>query len=128
MIVDSSALVAVIFQEPDAEEFALALSGPESVRMSAVTLVETTMVIEGTGLPELGSQLDELIRRLNIEVLPVSIEQAEVARRAWRTYGKGRHPAGLNFGDCFTYALAATTGEPLLFKGEDFALTDLETA
>ena len=96
--------------------------------MSAVTLVETTMVIEGTGLPELGSQLDELIRRLNIEVLPVSIEQAEVARRAWRTYGKGRHPAGLNFGDCFTYALAATTGEPLLFKGEDFALTDLETA
>ena len=125
MIVDSSALVAIILQEAEAAEFELALSGPESVRISAVTLVETTMVIEGKGLPELGPQLDELIRSCEIEVVPVTLEQAEVARRAWRTYGKGRHPAGLNFGDCFTYALAKTSGEPLLFKGEDFGLTDL---
>ena len=128
MIVDSSALVAIIFQEPEADEFISALSAAESVRMSVVSLVEATMVIEGTGLAGLGQQLDRLLTRLNIELVPVSVEQAEAARRAWRRFGKGNDPAGLNFGDCFTYALTKTTGEPLLFKGDDFALTDLQLA
>ncbi len=96
--------------------------------MSVISLLEATTVIEGRRSSLTSQTLDDLLKRLNIELEPVSIEQAEVARRAWRTFGKGRHPAGLNFGDCFTYALASTTGAPLLFKGEDFGLTDLETA
>ena len=86
------------------------------------------MVVEGRGGTEAGDDLDALLKRTRVEFVPVTQEQANVARQAWRRFGKGNHPAALNFGDCFAYALAEVTGEPLLFKGEDFALTDIEAA
>ena len=86
------------------------------------------MVIEGRGGVEAGDDLDTFLRRTEVELVPVTSEHAHVARQAWRRFGKGNHPARLNFGDCFAYALAAVTGEPLLFKGGDFALTDIEAA
>lgn len=86
------------------------------------------MVIEGRGGTEAGEELDALLRRTRVEFVPVTHEQVQVARQAWRSFGKGNHPAALNFGDCFAYALAEATGEPLLFKGDDFALTDIEAA
>lgn len=128
MLIDTSALVAIAFREPERDDFIRKIVTASERRMSVISLLEATTVIEGRRSSLTSQTLDDLLKRLNIELEPVSIEQAEVARRAWRTYGKGRHPAGLNFGDCFTYALASTTGEPLLFKGEDFGLTDLETA
>ena len=86
------------------------------------------MVVEGRGGTEAGEELDALLRRTRVEFVPVTQEQVQVARQAWRRFGKGNHPAALNFGDCFAYALAEVTGEPLLFKGDDFALTDIEAA
>ena len=86
------------------------------------------MVVEGRGGAGAGDELDALLRRAEVQLVPVTSEQAYAARHAWRRFGKGNHPAALNFGDCFAYALAVTTGEPLLFKGEDFALTDIEAA
>ena len=86
------------------------------------------MVVEGRGGTEAGEDLDVLLSRARIEFVPVTQEQVQVARQAWRRFGKGNHPAALNFGDCFAYALAEVTGEPLLFKGDDFALTDIEAA
>ena len=86
------------------------------------------MVVESRGGVEAGQELDALLEKAAIELVPVTAEQADAARRAWRRFGKGNHPAALNFGDCFAYALAKATGEPLLFKGEDFARTDIEAA
>ena len=96
--------------------------------MSAVTLLETTMVIEGRGGPAAGDDLDLFLQEAEIEVQPVTLEHVEAARRAWRRFGKGNHPAALNLGDCFVYALAKASGEPLLFKGRDFVHTDIEAA
>ena len=128
MIIDSSAILAILLREPDAGRFEDAIADAWPRRMTAVALLEATMVVEGRGGTEAGDDLDALLKRTRVEFVPVTQEQAHVARQAWRRFGKGNHPAALNFGDCFAYALAELTGEPLLFKGEDFALTDIEAA
>ena len=96
--------------------------------MSAVALLETTMVVEARSGPSAGHDIDLFLQEAEIELTPVTADQVDSARRAWRRFGKGNHPAALNFGDCFAYALAETTGEPLLFKGEDFTRTDVARA
>ncbi len=96
--------------------------------MSVASLLEATMVVESRTRPPASFDLDALLDRFAIQLVPVTLEQAEAARVAWRRFGKGNHPARLNFGDCFSYALAKTTGEPLLFKGNDFSQTDIQPA
>ena len=128
MIVDTSALLAILFGEPDAARYEEAIASAVPRRMSAVALLEAAMVVEGRGGAQAGQELDALVEKAAIELVPVTPEQTDVARRAWRRFGKGNHPAALNFGDCFAYALASTTGEPLLFKGEDFSQTDIDAA
>ena len=128
MIVDTSAVVAILLAESDAARYERAISMAWPRRMSVVALLETTMVIEGRSGPDAGDDLDLFLREADIELEPVTLEQVEAARRAWRRFGKGNHPAALDFGDCFAYALASTKREPLLFKGGDFARTDVEAA
>ena len=128
MIVDSSAVVAILNREPDAERYEDAIASALKRRMSVANLLEASIVVEGRGGAVAGHELDLLLERFGIELEPVTAEQLAAARRAWRRFGRGNHPAALNFGDCFAYALAETTGEPLLFKGGDFALTDVEAA
>lgn len=126
MIVDTSALVAIIRSEPEASRFATVLSTSEHNQLSAANYLETGIVVDSSRDPVASRRLDELLRVAGISVVAVTPEHAEVARAAYRDYGKGSgHPAGLNFGDCFAYALAATSGEPLLYKGQDFAQTDI---
>ena len=96
--------------------------------MSAANLLETAIVVESRGGMAAGHELDVFLERAGIELVPVTPQQVEAARRAWRRFGRGNHPARLNFDDCFAYALAEATGEPLLFKGKDFAQTDIEPA
>ncbi len=125
MIIDSSAILAVLFNEPDAATYAVAIANSSSCRISAANYVETAVVIE-THNPRAGSrQFDTFMRRARITVEPVTEEQALLARQAYADFGKGRHPAGLNFGECFSYALAKALREPLLFKGNDFSKTDV---
>ena len=126
MIVDTSAVLAVLFDEPDSERFTRAIAEVPHCRMSVANFLEAALVIEGRAGVAGGHELDLFIERAAIELVPVSIEQAQAARRVWRRFGKGNHPAGLNFGDCFAYALAEVTRESLLYKGEDFTLTDVE--
>ena len=128
MIVDTSAIAAVIFDEADAEYFENEISDATVCRMSAANYFEAAMVIEGRMGEEGARELDNYLETAEIEFVDVTLEQAHAARLAWRRYGKGNHPAGLNFGDCFAYALAEIVGEPLLYKGDDFALTDVESA
>ncbi len=128
MIIDTSALLAILLREPDAERYERAIAGAWPRRISTVALLEAAMVVESRGGAAAGEELDELLARAEVELVAVTPEQAVAARRAWRRFGRGNHPAKLNFGDCFAYALASTTGEPLLFKGEDFARTDIEAA
>ena len=125
MVIDTSALVAVLLDEPDAARIAEAIELASIRLLSSANFLETAIVIESRKGEAGGRELDLLLYRTTIEVAPVDQDQAEVARQAWRRYGKGRHPAGLNFGDVFAYALAKATGEPLLFKGQDFAQTDI---
>ncbi len=128
MIIDSSAIVSILFDEQDRELFAGKIADAWPRRVSVASLLEATMVVEGrVGQPAM-FDLDELLETYQIELVPVTLEQAEAARVAWRRFGKGNHPARLNFGDCFSYALAKTTGEPLLFKGNDFSQTDIQPA
>ncbi len=122
-VLDSSALVAILLREPEAALFAAAIAAGASNLLSAGSLIETSMVIEGRRGTEGARDLDLLLYRAAIEIVPVDAEQAEMARLGWRKFGKSRHPAGLNYGDCFSYALAKVTGEPLLFKGDDFTQT-----
>ena len=124
----TSAILAILFGEPDAERFVRAIAAASHRRLSAATLLETTIVLESRSGPAAAHELDAFLRRAQIELEPVTPQQAETARQAWRRFGKGNHPAGLNFGDCFPYALAIATREPLLFKGRDFELTDLTPA
>jgi ribonuclease VapC len=125
MVLDSSAVIAVLLDEPDADSLRVAIADADTRLISAATLVETSLVIESRFGPTGGRELDLLISRLGVVVVPVDADQADEARRAWRRFGRGRHPAGLNYGDLFSYALARTTGQPLLFKGDDFARTDV---
>ena len=128
MIIDTSAILAILFAEPDAERFATAITAASSRRISAATLLETTIVLESRHGPAAAHELDAFLSRAQIELEPVTAEQAQTARQAWRRFGKGNHPAELNFGDCFAYALASATREPLLSKGRDFELTDVPAA
>ncbi len=126
MIVDSSALLAVLSGEPDAEQFAKALTTNDGVAISAGTLLETSIVVDSRRDPVLSARLDELLQVAGVSVEPVTARQATIARQAYRDFGKGGgHPAGLNFGDCFAYALAKDTGQPLR---DDFTHTDLRSA
>ncbi|MCY3762419.1 MAG: type II toxin-antitoxin system VapC family toxin [Gemmatimonadetes bacterium] len=128
MIVDSSALLAVLFREEDAERYEKAIAAAPNCRMSVANLLEVFVVVERRGGTAAGQECDAFLDKAEIDPAPVMPEHAQEARRAWRRFGKGNHPAALNFGDCFAYALARTTGEPLLFKGDDFARTDIEAA
>lgn len=128
MVVDTSALVALLGLEPEAERLARALEADPQRLLSAATLVETALVI-ASRYGEAGErELDLLVAKAGLTVRAVDAQQAAFAREAWRRFGKGRHAAGLNYGDCFSYALAKATGEPLLFKGRDFSRTDIEAA
>jgi ribonuclease VapC len=128
MIIDTSALVAILRGEPDADRFAGAIEQARSRKVSAVSFVETAAVIDGSRDAIASRRLDELFREARLSVEPVTAAQARIAREAYRDFGKGRHPAGLNLGDCFAYALAKETDEPILFKGDDFRKTDLPPA
>ena len=128
MIVDTSVVIAVLRGESDAAEIAVALERADICRMSAVTYVETAVVTDSNRNPVLSRRLDDLLHDSRIQVESVTPRQAEIARYAYRDFGKGRHKAGLNLGDCFAYALAKAVGEPLLFKGDDFNHTDVEVA
>lgn len=125
MVLDSSAVLAILFDESERPVFTEAVERDPRRLMSAANLLEAALVVEARRGEAAGRELDLLLHRADVQVIAVDIDQIEVARTAWRRFGKGRHPAALNFGDCFAYALAATTGEPLLFKGEDFGQTDL---
>lgn len=128
MILDSSPLVAILAEESDAEIYVEAISRAPRCRISAGNYLELSIVIEGQFGADVLRQCDALFRRIGIVIEPVTTEQVHIARQAFHDFGKGRHPAGLNFGDCFAYALAKFTGEPLLFKGEDFKKTDILAA
>ena len=125
MIVDASATVAILLGEPEAEYFDSKIIASASCRMSIVNYIEVAMVLEGRLSSEGGHLLDEYLETAQITLAPVTLRQAELVRDAWRRFGRGNHPAALNLGDCFAYALAADAGEPLLFKGDDFSLTDI---
>ena len=128
MILDSSAIVAVLRAEPDAAYFAQAIESAETRRISAVSFVEASVVIDSARDAIASRRFDDFFRASRIRIESVTPEQAQIARQAYRDFGKGRHKAGLNFGDCFAYALAKDTDEPLLFKGSDFKHTDIEVA
>ncbi len=128
MILDTSALIAVLYGEPERAHFAQLIHDAESCRVSVVSFVELSMVVESQLGSDAERQVDTLFRRAGIAIEPVTVEHGRLARQAFLDYGKGRHKAGLNFGDCFSYALAKATGEPLLFKGDDFGLTDIQAA
>ena len=126
MVVDRSAVTAVIFGEPDAEMFlSVMLANAGDLQMSAGTAVEVGIVVEARQGAEATKDLAILVDRLGIATVPVDQVQVDAAVAAWRRFGKGRHPAGLNLGDCFSYALAKLTAAPLLFKGRDFGQTDI---
>lgn len=128
MILDTSAVVAVLQSEPVSERLVVALDDNPVRRISAVSLVEAAIVMQARYGDAGEREVDIFVQRLRVDVLPVTEEQAELARGAFRRFGKGRHRAGLNFGDCFAYALAVALGEPLLFVGDDFGKTDVDQA
>ena len=125
MVLDTSALLVLLLNEPEADAFRVAVEDDPTRLVSAATLLEVALVIEARKGEAGGRELDLLVQKADIQVVPVDAEHVAEARRAYRRYGKGRHAAGLNYGDVFAYALARTTGEPLLFKGDDFARTDV---
>jgi ribonuclease VapC len=128
VIIDTSALVAILYREPEAASFIQRIHDADSCRISVATWLELAMVVESQLGPDGMRQTEAFFRRAGISIEPVTVEHGELARQAFLDFGKGRHKAGLNYGDCFSYALAKATGEPLLFKGNDFALTDIEAA
>ena len=127
IVVDSSALLALILDEEDADRFADALVGSAEAVMSVANLVEASIVLARRG-EHADSLLDETLHQLGIRPVDITVEQGQLAREAHRHFGRGRHPARLNFGDCFAYALAKSLDAPLLFKGGDFAQTDVKAA
>ena len=128
MILDTSAAVAILYREPEADAFARLVHDADVCRISVASYVELSMVIENQLGPEGMRQAEAFFRRAGVVIEPVTLDQGELARQAFLDFGKGRHKAGLNFGDCFAYALAKATGEPLLFKGHDFSQTDIQAA
>jgi ribonuclease VapC len=129
MILDTSALIAILNDEPEAVPFSDAIEAASLVRFSAGSYLEACVVIERARNPKLMARLDELLEDAEVRIEPFTEEQARIARQAYRDYGKGSgHPASLNFGDCFSYALARSKREPLLYKGNDFVHTDLRSA
>ena len=126
MIIDTSAIIAVLRGEPDASTFARAIADATIRRVSTVNFVESAVVIDASKDPIASRRFDEFVKEANISVEPVTVDQAQIARAAYRDFGRGSgHPAKLNFGDCFAYALAKTSDEPLLATGADFARTDI---
>jgi ribonuclease VapC len=126
MIIDASAIIAILRDEPDARSFANAIAAAKARRISAVNYVEAAVVIDGSRNPIASRRFDDLFRVAELVVEPVNEAQARIVREAYRDFGKGSgHPAALNFGDCFAYALAKSVSEPILFKGDDFTHTDL---
>ena len=128
MIVDTSALLAIVFQEPEGDHFLSLLVNSSRKAISTASLLECWLVVDRHPNPARKQVLDGLIPLLGLEERPVTSAQVRLAREAYQRYGKGRHPAALNFGDCFAYSLAQLCKEPLLFKGEDFKRTDVELA
>lgn len=129
MVLDTSAVAAVVFGEPDAEALlSVMLRNAGDLQLSAATLVEVGIVVEARQGPEASGDLQTLLDTLDVTITPVDTDQARAAVAAWRRFGRGRHPAGLNLGDCFAYALAKLRGAPLLFKGHDFPQTDITSA
>jgi ribonuclease VapC len=126
VIIDTSVIIAILRDEPDAAAIGEILGRSQDCRMSAVSYVEAAVVVDHNRNPVLSRRLDDLLRDVEIAVEPVTLNQARIAREAYRDFGKGRHRAGLNFGDCFAYALAKEKGETLLFKGDDFCHTDIK--
>lgn len=125
MVIDTSALAAIFFAEPERQRFMHSIAESETRLISAATMLETGIVIETRQGEAAGREFDLWVVRANLQIVPVDAEQTDLARSAWRRFGKGRHRAALNFGDCFSYALAKLSGEPLLAKGTDFSLTDI---
>jgi ribonuclease VapC len=128
MVIDTSAIVAILENEPEGASFVRLIAADEVRLLSAVSRVECTCVIEGRKRAAGRTDLELFLREAAIEIAPVTADQAEIACEVFRRFGRGRHPAGLNIGDTFAYALARATGEPLLFKGDDFARTDIPSA
>ncbi|MBI3210369.1 MAG: type II toxin-antitoxin system VapC family toxin [Candidatus Solibacter usitatus] len=128
MILDTSALVAILFAEPEAEQFSRMILEADVCRVSVVSYLELTIVLERQARPEAARQAEAFLRTASIVVEPVTLQQGALARQAYFDFGRGRHRARLNFGDCFAYALARAMDEPLLFKGNDFLRTDVRVA
>ena len=128
MIIDTSALVAVLDQEPEAERIAHALASSSERILSAANLVEIGIVMQARRGDDGARDLDLLLAKLKVDIAAVTVDHADIARKAFRRYGRGRHAANLNFGDCFAYALAKDKSAPLLFKGDDFGRTDVLVA
>jgi ribonuclease VapC len=128
MILDTSALVAVLFEEPEAEDFARLILDADVCRLSVVSHLELSIVLERQARPDATRQGEAFLRAASVVIEPVTLQQGELARQAYYDFGRGRHRARLNLGDCFPYALAKAMDEPLLFKGDDFARTDVRAA
>jgi ribonuclease VapC len=128
MTLDTSALLAILLKEDEAARFAGAIQGAGTVSMSVASYVEAALFVDRYGDEIRRAMLDTFLEEFGIVLEPVTVEQGRLAREAFQLFGKGRHPAGLNFGDCFTYALAKVKRDPLLFKGNDFSQTDLVAA
>ena len=128
MILDTSALVAVLFREPEADLYIQLIHDADRCLISAGSYLELSIVLERQASPEADRQCEMFFRRAGITVEPFTVEQAHIARQAFHDFGKGHHAAGLNFGDCFAYALSKVTGEALLYKGDDFERTDIVSA
>lgn len=128
MVIDTSALAAIFFGEAERGKFLASITAADTRLISAATVLETGMVVESRQGEAAGREFDLFVIRAGLQIVPVDAEQVDLARSAWRKYGKGRHPAALNFGDCFSYALAKALGESLLAKGTDFASTDISVS
>jgi ribonuclease VapC len=128
MVIDTSAVLAILFREPDGRRYAECMESDKVKLISAVSRVELSLVVEGRKGAAGRLHLEAFLRALDADVVAATADHAEIAIEAFRKFGKGRHPAGLNIGDCFSYALAAATGQPLLFRGDDFARTDIRSA
>jgi ribonuclease VapC len=128
MVIDTSAIIAILLNEAEADDFVGRIAGNPVRLISAANVFEASMVIEARHGDAAGNELDMFLLQIDADIVAIDAELAEAARHAWRRYGKGRHPAALNFGDCFSYALATTRNEPLPFKGNDFSQTDILAA